>query len=744
MAGKMYWRCHISFVCISILGLVIPLVAAVPNQLKFCALESEVSKDSCFTVAGDDSPVKCEPVIDSVECAIKLGTGAADFGIFTADELLVAHNFYTTGLQVVAELKSKFRSQIEPYQFQTVVVVTRNYTAKENSFGGLIGAGYCHPGFGKSQIWSDFVMKYFEEKVLNNVCRKHLTVAENEIINLKEFFKKGCRPGEWSSDPILDKKLKKKYPQLCELCGDKEQCSYDKADKYHGHFGALDCLTSGRGQVAYADLHYVQEYFKQSNRYSDYQLLCENGTVMPIDTTNACTWFKEPWKVIVAREDKASEVLRITEESSSKRLIASLSWQEILHELLFAKDTPRFHHEFLTPVHYLNTGRGAELPRPSPACGEDIRWCTVSDLEYQKCNWTSAASMVLGIKPPIACVKTQSPFECFDKIAKKEADIISIDSNYGYLARSVYGLSPVLFCETYSDYYSFVVAAVRANAQMKRIRKWEDVRNSKACFPEYGGISWLSFVNAARDHRILSKSCDYPSIVAKLLDEACTPGFAEANHAMNRMKPSLKDDLGKLCKLCPRQPNVEQCEANQNNPFYGDRGALECLKTGNGDIAFFELTNVRDSIDIHKDNNSIIQNEYRVLCKNGSLALNFGFDVDAACALSVTIDSEVVSRRDLKDPQLEDVKRVLLKIRDWLGYRGAGSRRIIRVFDRFNGSKHLLFKDSTTALLPTDSTVAAVQAYRDLFSHVDSCNSVGVLLPMSILAIINFLIARFI
>lgn len=35
------------------------------------------------------------------------------------------------------------------------------------------------------------------------------------------------------------------------------------------------------------------------------------------------------------------------------------------------------------------------------------------------------------------------------------------------------------------------------------------------------------------------------------------------------------------------------------------------------------------------------EHKYRVLCKNGTLAMNTGFDVGEECAWSVTIDSEV-------------------------------------------------------------------------------------------------------
>lgn len=41
------------------------------------------------------------------------------------------------------------------------------------------------------------------------------------------------------------------------------------------------------------------------------------------------------------------------------------------------------------------------------------------------------------------------------------------------------------------------------------------------------------------------------------------------------------------------------------------------------------------------DDNTINQNTFRVMCKNGSLAQTSGLILDEYCALSVTIDSEV-------------------------------------------------------------------------------------------------------
>ena len=61
------------------------------------------------TVERQDSMVRCELARDAAECAIKLAEGRADFGIFAADELLLANHFYSTGLQVVGELKNRYK-----------------------------------------------------------------------------------------------------------------------------------------------------------------------------------------------------------------------------------------------------------------------------------------------------------------------------------------------------------------------------------------------------------------------------------------------------------------------------------------------------------------------------------------------------------------------------------------------------------------------------------------------------------
>lgn len=101
----------------------------------------------------------------------------------------------------------------EDFEFQTVAVVPADFTQKVVSPGErlkqLKGGGFCHPGFSKSQWWNDYILKYFENIVNRPRCQENVTTIENEIRNLKDFFGKACRPGEWIADSSFDQELSK-------------------------------------------------------------------------------------------------------------------------------------------------------------------------------------------------------------------------------------------------------------------------------------------------------------------------------------------------------------------------------------------------------------------------------------------------------------------------------------------------------------------------------------------------------
>nr|XP_012214970.1 PREDICTED: transferrin-like [Linepithema humile] len=683
-------------------------VARAQPRYKFCAPAETINDGSCYSLQRGDSEVSCLRVADSAECAIRLATGEADFGVFNAEELLLTYQFYPTNILPILQLRHKDKLH-EEFEFQTVAVVSADLSQIDLPPGErlkrLKNAGLCHPGFSKVQWWNDYILKHFEKTVLEKTvnssrCQENVTVIENEVRNLRDFFGKACRPGDWSPDSSFDQELKWKYPELCELC-DGADCYYSNNQK-HGHYGALDCLIEGRGNVAYVALSYVQEYLK---RNASYQFLCPNGNVLPLSSETPCTWLKQPWSVIISRKEIA-ETLKLELLEWLKINPQTDSWKIALNKII-QEDSRAIDMSEKSIAIYLRQGREIDLEN-SDSCDRTIRWCTISDLETNKCVWVSKAATALGVSPRISCVKANSTFQCFHEIANDRADIIAIDSNYGMVARILYGLSTVLYSETDIDKNSEIIAVVREPKDADYpVKSFNDLKNRKACFPEYGGTGWLSFVNLARTSGLISsKACDYPTLVSKFLSGACTPGIDDADHS----RSSISTDISsKLCSAC--QNNL--CAVNSTNRYYGDKGALRCLSEGAGDVAFVEAANIIDG--------TIDPNMYRILCKNGSLAQSPGLVFDEFCALSVTIDSEVVSRRNNSEIFTNDIIQALLRIEDWLGYR-VNARRPIHIYGPFNGTIDLLFKDSTSGLVPTSSTKKTVLTYKELFNHVETCS----------------------
>lgn len=149
----------------------------------------------------------------------------------------------------------------------------------------------------------------------------------------------------------------------------------------------------------------------------------------------------------------------------------------------------------------------------------------------------------------------------------------------------VFGLTTVLYCETESERNSVIIAAVREPSDIK---SFQDIKGRKACFPEYAGISWLSFVNIARKNGIISsKSCDYPLLVSKLFSGACTPGIKDRDHSRTT---ASADVTTKLCSACTSSNNTS-CAADETNRYYNDIGAMQCLAESAGDVAFVEKRN---------------------------------------------------------------------------------------------------------------------------------------------------------
>lgn len=72
----------------------------------------------------------------------------------------------------------------------------------------------------------------------------------------------------------------------------------------------------------------------------------------------------------------------------------------------------------------------------SRSCQRRIEWCTTNDLEKEKCSWLSAATRTFGMNPSVECSTTaDNKWKCLRKIAERKANIVSIPTDDGYIAR---------------------------------------------------------------------------------------------------------------------------------------------------------------------------------------------------------------------------------------------------------------------------------------------------------------------
>lgn len=689
---------------------------------KICATEKVASTHTCQLLQKGNSQVECVRVVDSVDCALKLVSGEVDFGVFNAEEALVASRFINEDVAVVGQVKH--RSKLgEPFAFESVAVVKKNFTG---DFEELRGKKYCHPGFNTNQYWTDRVLKEFEKRVVPHACTSWVPQVRVEMFALAEFFGDSCRPGPWTPEQTFDEKLKKDYASMCRLCDNPHPtvCSYNSQD-YGTQKEALDCLTQKDADVTYIALNYVREYFgldtlskseevpKASAFYSDYKFLCPNKTVQPLDTPQPCAWIRQPWNAVVAR--KANNIATTLRELLPQWLPEiqfrkeGISWQSILYRIIQRQDRDQSFVPASQPLNSLEEyiGKGRDIPNDniSDPCRRPISWCTVDSVEQHKCLWLQYAVITHGISPPLKCVQASSKADCLRMIRDDQVDIVGIDSDLGYVARlPMYNTSALLYQDSTSAGNYRTMAVVKDGQHF--IRDFKSLKSRKACFSQYQSLAWVSFLNVTKSFKLLPKKCSYAKAAATFLAAACLPGLKKSNETTPES----------LCYACKAGECLGEGTATS---YIGDYGALLCLSSGAGDVAFINYKNLLTpdgNLALDKD----YANTFRVLCRNGSLSQSTGFEVDDACLLSTGVGGEIVAKKSRWN---RDAAQLLLKIDDWFGAFASNFEGVIHVYEKFQNMGDLLFQGTTVSLVMADDVnYDSVNSYKELL-NLEACNT---------------------
>lgn len=218
------------------------------------------------------------------------------------------------------------------------------------------------------------------------------------------------------------------------------------------------------------------------------------------------------------------------------------------------------------------------------------------------------------------------------------------------------------------------------------------------------------------------------------------PSAADENADADADANADADEIAMLNEDVPepqsRQERVINCHATASNRFYGTRGALTCLKEV-GDLAILEAQNLAE----HASALNLNPNDFRIMCRNGSLADRTGFNVDKGCYLTQIVDGEIVVRRgSTKIPgiinALSSFDRYLVNDPDFKMYNIFNGIKnllfevyIITIFTRYifiinnNYFMYFVSQDSTLGLVsPSEENLGdSVVNYINLFTNLDSC-----------------------
>ncbi|XP_049631578.1 melanotransferrin [Suncus etruscus] len=315
--------------------------------------------------------------------------------------------------------------------------------------------------------------------------------------------------------------------------------------------------------------------------------------------------------------------------------------------------------------------------------GMQVRWCTTSDPEQQKCSDMSQAFQRAGLQPPLLCVQGASADHCVQLIADEEADAITLDGGAIYEAGKEHGLKPVVG-EVYdqevgTSYYAVAVVRRGSNLTIGTLK------GVKSCHTGLNRtVGWNVPVGyLVESGRLSVMGCDVLRAVSEYFGGSCVPGAKETSYSES------------LCRQCRGNLAGEGvCEKSPLERYYDYSGAFRCLAEGAGDVAFVKHSTVLENTDgktLPSWNQELQSQDFELLCRDGSRAEVTEW---RRCHLA-RVPAHAVVVRAQTDGGI--IFQLLNEGQRLFSHEGSS-------FQMFEsdayGEKNLLFKDATSELVP--------------------------------------------
>ncbi|XP_072001856.1 serotransferrin-like isoform X1 [Engystomops pustulosus] len=640
------------------------------------------------------SRVSCVRAHNTQDCMIKIRGNKADAVSLDAGDVYTAVSLYD--LEVVAK-----EEHTEGNCVFAVAVARRGAL----NIRKLRGTRSCHSAAKWTSGWN---------LPLGFLLSKNLMYWDGEQPLAKvvsRYFNASCIPGIGVSSP-----------NLCELCqGTKSYvreknhfCEVSGNEPFSNSDGAFRCLKSGAGDVAFIDHLTISNV--TDTEMDQFELLCPDGSTASLKSYRSCNLGQGPGKSIITR----GHMKRITKRfltviqnffgrSGKHRSRFSLFTSEYFggQNLLFHDSTQGLHvltdDADMTDILGLDyVGLLKELGHEGISLDHSvIRWCCISSAEMRKCeDWALSVR-----SDPLVCVQATSLSGCIEMIKSNEADAVTLDATHAYVAGRC-GLQPAaveywgghfdcltdpnellqgLFEKGFPSLYALAVTKKR----MKAVTL-SDLRGRRSCHGNmYSPAGWLLLSRyTVRGAVNQTWDCDLNSAYENYFWKGCMPGGE-----------------GGLCKVCVGWEEVGRingrCAANHDERYYGNMGALRCLvgETGGriyGDVAFLEHHSLQENIAYLGSSgwaHGLDPSDFVLLCPDGE---KVALTEWKQCNLGAIPPSVVMTRPVIT----AKIYEFLMKSQEYLRSSEDSTFQLFKSVHKY-GEGDLLFKDSTSCLLPT-------------------------------------------
>uniref|UniRef100_A0A6G1SFP3 Transferrin n=1 Tax=Aceria tosichella TaxID=561515 RepID=A0A6G1SFP3_9ACAR len=658
--------------------------------VRLCVTSSDY--DECLQMSKvANQTISCVRARDKYECMKLIIDNEADIVNLNSEELYLAGRLYNLEPFAMEQYDG------DTQYYKSVVII--NNKANINSMSDLKGKRSCHGGLNSTHGWDIPIGLLLATMTMSPDCR-------GEMYSVSKFFDQSCAPGPWSSDSGIDMELKQLHSNLCAACQNSTLCS--DTDEFAGDEGALKCLFSGYGQVAFTTSKTVERFLLsdkldrlERRLMNNYVYLCLDGTKVPLDG-KPCEWAHKPTNVFVtagSRDKRDKEwFLSYLQQLFFRFVPYKPSWWRM--KSLFS-DPMHVTQILPVPTHLQRWDRYlgnfiSSIEKPLPLCElNSVTMCTTSPEEELKCFDLQKAAFSQRLRPEIDCKRRASKQECLELIAKRQADLVAVDLSDLYEAPQaiVQQLEPVGVAQGFSDY---AVAVVRADSGIKFLYQ---LGGRRSCHASFGDLaSWLSPLSVLTERSLLDQaSCNKADQMAEYFGGSCVPGAADlrVNH--------YRSGSDKLCAACRGDSEgVHQCERSSSERYHGQAGALRCLVEGAGEVAFVSLSSLAGNVDGRSQERwarnvplALDSRNFRLVCRSGpSMPLG---DYER-CHLTKLPGKLMVGTKFTSKEDRLAIRQLLIRLVD--KFATGTERDMFELFGPYLNKSDLMFDDSTRRIVP--------------------------------------------